>query len=99
MHSANQVDQMAEEWKSQGLSKEEFIVKCAEAELGWPYVWGAVGAQCTPRKREYYANRDSCPDGEKDEIRKNSACLIAFVNKAFLAGEKLVAVSDDDRFF
>lgn len=75
MYSAKQVDQMADEWKSQGLSKEEFIVKCADAELGWPYVWGAVGAQCTPSKREYYANRSSCPDGEKDEIRKKCPVL------------------------
>lgn len=75
MNSAKQVDQMADEWKSQGLSKEEFIVKCAEAELGWPYVWGAAGAQCTTSKREYYANRDSCPVGEKDEIRKKCPVL------------------------
>ena len=40
----------------------------AEAELGWPYVWGAVGAQCTPSKRQYYANRDSCPEAESKLI-------------------------------
>ena len=72
MHSANQVDQMAEEWKSHGLSKEEFIVKCAEAELGWPYVWGAVGAQCTPRKREYYAR---CADRREIRFLRKSRSL------------------------
>lgn len=75
MNSYKQVDQMAEEWKKQGLSKEEFIIRCAEAELGWPYVWGAVGAQCTPSKREYYAGRSSCPEGEKAEIKKKCQVL------------------------
>lgn len=75
MYSAKQVDQMADDWKRQGLSKEDFIVKCAEAELGWPYVWGAVGAQCTPSKRKMYANRDSCPEGEKSEIVKKCPVL------------------------
>lgn len=75
MNSYKKVDQMAEEWKRQGLSKDQFVVKVAEAELGWPYVWGACAAQCTTSKREYYANRDSCPTGEKSEIRRKCPVL------------------------
>lgn len=68
MYGASQVDEMFEQWKKQGMTKEQLIVKCAEAELGWPYVWGAVAAQCTPSKREYYANRSSCPAAESKLI-------------------------------
>ena len=64
MNSAAQVDQQVENWKAGGLSREQIIIMTAEAEVGWPYVWGAVGAQCTPAKREYYAGRSSCPEGE-----------------------------------
>ena len=64
MNSAAQVDQLVENWKASGLSKEQIIIMTAEAEIGWPYVWGAVGAQCTPAKRQYYAGRSSCPEAE-----------------------------------
>ena len=30
-----------------------------------------MAAQCTPAKRQYYANRDSCPAAEKAEIVEN----------------------------
>lgn len=68
MNSATAVDELFEQWKKQGFSKEELIVKCGEAELGWPYVWGAVAAPCSPEKREYYANRSSCPAAESKLI-------------------------------
>ena len=68
MYNYSEVDNMVEQWKSQGLTKEELIIKTAEAELGWPYVWGAVGAQCIPSKRTYYAQRTSCPEAEAKEI-------------------------------
>ena len=62
MNSASDVDELVAQWKKQGKTKEQIIVSCAEAELGWPYVWGAVGAPCTPAKRQYYAGRSSCPE-------------------------------------
>lgn len=68
MNSATQVDELVAKWKSEGLNKTEIIVRTAEAELGWGYVWGAVGAQCTPSKREYYAERSSCPEAESKLI-------------------------------
>ena len=68
MYSAKQVDTMVAEWKAQGLSKVEIVVKTGEAEVGWPYVWGAVGALCTPVNRRYYAQRDTCPPDESKVI-------------------------------
>ena len=64
MKCAADVDELFQEWKAQGLTKEELIIRTAEAEIGWPYVWGAVAAQCTPTKRQYYAGRSSCPEAE-----------------------------------
>ena len=64
MNTASDVDLMVQAWINQKKTKAEIIVSTAEAELGWPYVWGAVGAQCTPSKREYYAGRSSCPEAE-----------------------------------
>ena len=68
MNSASAVDELFQQWKAQGMTKEELITRTAEAELGWPYVWGAVGAPCSPEKRKYYANRSSCPEGESKLI-------------------------------
>lgn len=68
MKCASEVDELVAGWKKQGLSKTDIIINCATAELGWPYVWGAVGAQCTPDKRTYYANRSSCPADESKVI-------------------------------
>ena len=68
MNSASQVNQMVAEWKAQGLSDSEIIIKTAEAEVGWCYVWGATGQNCTPSNRRTYAARTSCPAGEKTEI-------------------------------
>lgn len=68
MNSAKQVDKLVEEWKAAGKSKVDIIVGSAEAEIGWPYVWGATGQQCTPAQRRAYAARGNCPAKEKTEI-------------------------------
>ena len=70
MKSASDVDLLVQGWIDGKKTKAEIIVNTAEAELGWPYVWGAVGAQCTPEKRKYYAQRSSCPAGEVTQIYK-----------------------------
>lgn len=75
MYSASDVEELFNKWKAEGYTKEELIIKTANACIGWPYVWGAVGAQCTPEKRKYYAGRDVCPDGEKKEIVKKCQAL------------------------
>lgn len=68
MNSAKDVDLLVVEMKSRGCTKTEIIVGSAEAEIGWPYVWGATGQQCTPAQRRAYAARSSCPAGEVKEI-------------------------------
>ena len=71
MNSAAKIDNMVAEWKARGLSAEEIIINTAEAEIGWCYVWGATGQQCTPANRRTYANRASCPAAEAQEtLRK-----------------------------
>ena len=70
MKSASDVDLLVQGWIDGKKTKAEIIVNTAEAELGWPYVWGAVGAPCTPEKRKYYANRSVCPPGERTQIFK-----------------------------
>lgn len=70
MKSASDVDLLVQGWIDGKKTKTEIIINTAEAELGWPYVWGAVGAVCDPDKRWYYAHRDVCPAGEKTQIFK-----------------------------
>ena len=64
MNSAKYVDDLVARLKAEGKTKTEIVIASAEAELGWSYAWGAVGAQCNPSKRQAYANRSSCPAGE-----------------------------------
>ena len=64
MNSARYVDELVARLKGEGKNKTEIVISAAEAEIGWSYVWGAVGAQCNPSKRQAYANRSSCPAGE-----------------------------------
>ena len=75
MNDYEYVDDLVARMKSQGKSKTEIIIAAAEEELGWPYVWGAVGAQCTPAKREYYAGRSSCPEAEAQQTIKKCQAL------------------------
>ena len=67
MNSAQTVDNLLVQWKEQGLSKVEIVWKLAEACLGWPYVFGAVGELCTPatRKRYYNNYKDRKPEEAK----------------------------------
>ena len=71
MYSATQVKAMIEGWKSAGLTKSEIISKTAQACLGWPYVWGSLGEECTVAKREYYMGRSSIGQGDIDLIKNH----------------------------
>lgn len=75
MNSAAQVDNLINNWKNMGLTKAEIVVKQAEAMLGWPYVWGASGQDCTVAKREYFMGRSSIGEGDKELIRKRCQVL------------------------
>ena len=75
MYSASDVDELFDKWRNAGQTKEQLIVHTAEAELGWPYVWGAVAALCMPSKRTYYAQRSACPEAEGREIIRTCQAL------------------------
>lgn len=75
MYTVNEVDQMFQQWKAQGFTKEELVVKTAVAMLGWPYGWGAVGSTCTPDHRRYYSQRSSCPAQDAENLIKRCQVL------------------------
>lgn len=68
MKTASDVKELVAKWIADGRDKSYIVIHAAEACLGWPYVWGAVGAECNPDKRWYYAHRDVCPAGEVIQI-------------------------------
>ncbi len=59
MNNAAYVDNLVAQMKTQGKTKTEIIITSAEACVGWPYVWGATGQNCTPAKREAFLKRES----------------------------------------
>ena len=75
MKTCAEVDNLIAQWKAEGLSKAEIIVKAAEACMGWPYVWGGYGQFCTTANRKSYANRGSCPPAESAVIVKKCQAL------------------------
>lgn len=56
MNNYIQVDLFVKELKSQGKSASEIIWELALACAGWPYVFGAAGALCTPAHRKERAS-------------------------------------------
>lgn len=88
MYSAAQVKAMIQGWKAQSLSKVDLIRKICPVTVGWPYVWGASGAYCTPKNRESYANRSVCPEDEKKEIREKCQVLRSTNPQSSCAGCK-----------
>jgi len=86
MNSAATVADLIASWQKQGLTKAEIVVKAAEACMGWPYVWGGYGQYCTPGNRQSYAQRSSCPEGERQQIQKK--CQVLNGTKGSCAGCK-----------
>ena len=52
MNTAAQVDQLTERLKSGGIPLSEQCWQTAMACVGWPYVYSAWGAECTPAERK-----------------------------------------------
>ena len=75
MNSAQTLDNLVRNWKSQGHTRAELLVLQAEAMLGWPYAWGASGQDCTPEKRQYFMNRSSISAGDANLIEKRCQVL------------------------
>lgn len=48
MNAWKQVEQMLSDWKREGLSKHEIVVRLANACIGWNYIFGDRGERCTP---------------------------------------------------
>lgn len=70
MNSKQQVQALVKQWTAQGLSKDEIVVNAALACIGWPYVWGASGQDCTVEKRTYYMNRSAIGEADAANIKK-----------------------------
>lgn len=75
MNSAQTVTNKINNWKQEGHTKAELMVLEAEAMIGWPYVWGATGQDCTPEKREYFMGRSAIGAGDAELIRKRCQVL------------------------
>lgn len=76
MYSAQQLDNDIANWKTMGFTKQELVIKIAEACMGWPYVYGERGEYDTPSLRRSRANGldQSMPD-EAAVIRRNCQVL------------------------
>ena len=51
MNTAVVVDNYIRNWKDSGITDADLVVAIAKACMGWPYVFGARGQQCTPSNR------------------------------------------------
>ena len=51
MYTADEVSALRERMEREGRSRAETVKALAWACLGWPYVFGAWGAMCTPQER------------------------------------------------
>ena len=56
MNTAVQVDEIIKELKQQQITKAIIAVRIANACIGWSYVFGARGENCTPSNRRSYYN-------------------------------------------
>lgn len=61
MNTAAKVTKLMEEWKKEPISKTAFIVKLANACIGWSYVFGARGEYCSPANRRKFYNSKGKP--------------------------------------
>ena len=75
MNSAEQVAAMIAQWKSEQIGKTDLMTNIAEAEIGWPYAWGATGQRCTVANREARMKNPKIGDGDKELIRKRCQVL------------------------
>ena len=73
MNSAKQVNELGAGWIAEGKTKTEIIINTAGAEVGWSYVWGTTGQECTPAKREACIKRIS--EAEAAVARKKCQVL------------------------
>lgn len=76
MYTSQTVDNLLNQYKSDGLTKAEIVWKIAEACLGWPYVFGAVGELCTVDvRKKYYNNYINSKPAEAAKIKERCSVL------------------------
>ncbi len=61
MNIAAKVDQLMKDWRAEPVSNTVFIVRLANACIGWSYVFGARGEYCSPANRRKYFNSKGKP--------------------------------------
>ena len=81
-----QVDVIIEQVKANAsLPNPLKVVEIANACIGWPYVWGAVGGRlCTVANRKSYMNSANIGEGDKNLIKKR--CQILSAKKTVCTG-------------
>ena len=57
MKSEKQVVDLIEKLKNNGVPLSDVAWQAARACVGWPYVYGAVGEECKPKKRSQYGTK------------------------------------------
>lgn len=57
MNTAAKVDQLMQEWKAEGVANTVFVVRLANACIGWTYIYGARGDYCTSSYRQQVYNK------------------------------------------
>lgn len=62
MNTAEYVDQKIQELKKSGMAKPDAVWEAGKLCVGWPYIYGDRGQECTPSKRQAVYN--SHPDQE-----------------------------------
>ena len=75
MNSASTVSGLVGAWIATGMAKPDIVFNTAKACMDWPYVWGAVGAECTTDKRRYYMGRSSIGEKDRENIQKSCPVL------------------------
>lgn len=75
INSAEQVSAMIAQWKAEGIEKTDLMTRIGEAEIGWPYAWGATGQRCTVSNRRSRMNNKKIGDKDRELIRKRCQVL------------------------
>lgn len=75
MNSMEKVLADIAEWKAQGIEKADLMTRIGEAEIGWPYAWGATGQRCTVSNRRARMNNKKIGEKDKELIRKRCQVL------------------------
>jgi len=61
MNTAAKVQKLMEDWKKEPIANAVFVVRLANACIGWSYVFGARGEYCSPANRRRFYNSKGKP--------------------------------------